>query len=259
MAISDSDNESGEPTAKRARTAAKPASDDAVPKWSNPDPYTALPPLEDADKKKKDMVQLIRKARVESSGARTSLAAPGDDQDFLRFDSDSDDKDDSEDFIDPLTYNRGPANAPAGPAATNAIRAPQAASNASSAIHSLPSKPGSDFAPGLGQAASHTGQSAANGVADRQKASIIDLTQSPTKAVVTKRKAPDVDLTRSSDLGTRKRTHDDVLKLPAHAKLKPSPKQPVGGNMVNEWRPTPKEPGCPWVQVPISKAHVNNR
>lgn len=257
MDISDSDNGSGEPTAKRARTTSKPANGDSVPKWSNPDPYTALPPLEDADKKKKDMVQLIRKARVESSGTRASLAAPGDDQDFLRFDSDSDDKDDSEEFIDPLTYNRGPAGASGASATASALRAPQTAGNAPVVIHPLPNKPGSTYASGPSQAASQVPQSAANDILSRQKPPLIDLTQSPTKAVVTKRRGADVDLTK--DLGTRKRTHDDVLKLPAHAKLKPAPRQPVGGHMVAEWKPAPNEPSCPWVKVPIYKAHVNNR
>lgn len=251
MDISDSDNDSGEPTAKRARTTTKPANGDSVPKWSNPDPYTALPPVEDADKKKKDMVQLIRKARVETSGTRASLAAPGDDQDFLRFDSDSDDKDDSEDFIDPLTYNREPASAPGVPATASSM------SNGPPVIHPLPNKPVSGLASGPAQAASQVAQSTANNVLNRQKGSIIDLTQSPTKAVVTKRRGPDVDLTK--DLGTRKRTHDDVLKLPAHAKLKPAPKQPVGGHMVAEWARTPGEPPCPWVQTPTYKAQVNTR
>lgn len=249
MDISDSDSGSGEPNTKRSRTTTKPANGDSVPKWSNPDPYTALPPVEDADKKKKDMVQLIRKARVESTGTRTSLAAPGDDQDFLRFDSDSDDKEDSEEFIDPLTYNRGAASAPGVPAMTNA----------SSLAHPLPNKPVSGPASGPGRPASHIAQSAANGMGNRQKAPIIDLTQSPTKAAVNRRNAPDVDLTRSSDLGTRKRTHDDVLKLPAHAKLKPASKQPVGGNMAAEWKPTPNEPSYPWVRVSNYKTHVNSR
>lgn len=257
MDISDSDNGSGEPTAKRARTTSKPASGDSVPKWSNPDPYTALPPLEDADKKKKDMVQLIRKARVETSGARASLAAPGDDQDFLRFDSDSDDKDESEEFIDPLTYNRGPASAPGVPATPSSIKAPPGAGNGPPVMHPLPNKPVPGPASGPGQVASHVAQSTANAVLNRQSGSIIDLTQSPTKAVVTKRRGPDVDLTK--DLGTRKRTHDDVLKLPAHAKLKPAPKQPVGGEMVAEWAPAPGEPTCPWAQGLTRKAHVNNR
>ncbi|CAN8098385.1 unnamed protein product [Discula destructiva] len=245
MDISDSDNPSGEPTAKRARTTTKPDDGDSAPKWSNPDPYTALPPLEDADKKKKDMVQMIRKARVDTPGARTSLAAPGADQDFLRFDSESDGPDDdSEEFIDPLTYDRGPASAPVG------ASDPQSAASASS------SKSGTS---GPGQMAPQTtAQNAVNGLGKEQKI-VIDLTHSPTKAVVARRPVPQVDLTQTSDLGTRKRTHDDVLVPPAHSHLKPGPKYPAGPNVARDWRANERDPRCPWVKETTSQAHINIR
>ena len=38
----------------------------ALPKWSNPDPYTSLPPAADATAKRTDVVKLIRKARVDT-------------------------------------------------------------------------------------------------------------------------------------------------------------------------------------------------
>lgn len=244
MDMSDSDNQSGEPTAKRARTTTKPDDGDSAPKWSNPDPYTALPPLTDADKKKKDMVQMIRKARVETSGARTSLAAPRADQDFLRFDYDSNEaSDDSEGFIDPVTYKRVPANAQ--PGATN---------TASSMLHPLPNKPAS-AAPSGSQVALQSVPDAAN---SKKQKILIDLT-GPSVNPVTKRVNPLVDLTQSSDLGTRKRTHDDVLKLPSHAVLKASPRSPAGGKLASDWRATAKEPSCPWVQIATSQAHINIR
>lgn len=64
MDISESDSDAQRP-AKRAKTADAKAGD-ATPKWSNPDAYTALPPPDPSARKKTDVVQLIRKARVEA-------------------------------------------------------------------------------------------------------------------------------------------------------------------------------------------------
>ncbi|KAJ0167195.1 hypothetical protein CTA2_3877, partial [Colletotrichum tanaceti] len=70
MEISDnSDDESGEPSTKRARRSGNDESGNSIPKWSNPDPYTALPPPDAAERKKRDMVKMIRKARVDETAA----------------------------------------------------------------------------------------------------------------------------------------------------------------------------------------------
>lgn len=217
MDISDDENDSAQPTAKRARTAANSTSADEAPKWSNPDPYTALPPEQDPDKKKKDVVQLIRKARVEpAKSTRTSLLA--DDEDFIRCDSGSEDEGDEKESIDPLTYNRQRSNNQgatqsngAAPVAPATIPAPSKASNALAANKPM------------------------------------------------KRVDFDVDMPRSSDLGSRKRTHDDVLKLPAHAQLKAAPKRPSGGSIVSDWRVKKGENHSPWVTSPISTTQVNVR
>lgn len=222
MDISDDENESAQPTAKRARTATNSTPADEAPKWSNPDPYTALPPEQDPDKKKKDVVQLIRKARVEpAKSARTSLLA--DDEDFIRCDSGSEDEDNDEEFIDPLTYNRERSNNQGAPRHTAALPA-------ASGTSSEPSK----------AAAAH-------------------VSVAPTANKAMKRVDFDMDLPRSSDLGSRKRTHDDVLKLPAHAQLKAAPKRPSGGSIVSEWRLKKGENHSPWVTSPSSTTQVNVR
>lgn len=72
---SDAGMDSAEPAAKRTRLS-KAATDEGqeAPKWSNPDPYTALPPPDESQRKKKDVVQLIRKARVEADAQKPSAA-----------------------------------------------------------------------------------------------------------------------------------------------------------------------------------------
>jgi non-canonical poly(A) RNA polymerase PAPD5/7 len=77
----------------------------STPKWSNPDPYTALPPPPEATGKHMDVVGLIRKARV----ADDDLDNSGDlanNADFISFDGGLDDEDDD-----------APVGAPTGPRA----------------------------------------------------------------------------------------------------------------------------------------------
>ncbi|KAF4591361.1 hypothetical protein GQ602_001660 [Ophiocordyceps camponoti-floridani] len=100
------------PSAKRARTAAKPDAD-AAPKWSNPDPYTALPcPDETSTRPKRDVVKLIRKARLEEP--KPSTDAPAAAEDFIPFDmsSDEDSKPEPKMSRAPLSF-RLPAKPPA--------------------------------------------------------------------------------------------------------------------------------------------------
>ena len=70
------------PNKKMARGDDRPSN--AIPKWSNPDPYTSLPPPDESKGKKKDVVQMIRKAKVlqdPAGDAQSSVA-----EDFIPFD-----------------------------------------------------------------------------------------------------------------------------------------------------------------------------
>ncbi|KAF5022590.1 hypothetical protein F66182_5361, partial [Fusarium sp. NRRL 66182] len=89
MDISSSSETEG-PSKKRTKTADDTASGDAAPKWSNPDPYTALPCPDETTRKKKDVVKLIRKARVEDQSDK--LAASTEAEDFISFDLTEDDE-----------------------------------------------------------------------------------------------------------------------------------------------------------------------
>ena len=57
-----------------------------IPKWSNPDPYTALPPPDESQRKKRDVIKLIRKARVvaQKDGSVQNQVVANDD--FISFD-----------------------------------------------------------------------------------------------------------------------------------------------------------------------------
>lgn len=88
---------------------------DAVPisKWSNPDPYTALPPVQSSDStgKRTDVLKLIRKARLDSATASKMTSQV---DDFISFDVDKSDSEDSTYSIEARTTNMIPPPPPPG-------------------------------------------------------------------------------------------------------------------------------------------------
>lgn len=84
------DGETAQSKPKAARTHVKRADGDSVPKWSNPDPYTALPPPDETTGKRVDFVKLIRKAKnqeAEKAVGHNSVVA---NDDFISFGDDDD-------------------------------------------------------------------------------------------------------------------------------------------------------------------------
>lgn len=65
----------------------------AVSKWSNPDPYTALPPPSETTGVKKDVVQLIRKAKNQEAEKAAAANAVAANDDFISFGDDDDGED----------------------------------------------------------------------------------------------------------------------------------------------------------------------
>jgi non-canonical poly(A) RNA polymerase PAPD5/7 len=94
-----------EGNAKAARTqVVKRADGDSVPKWSNPDPYTALPPPDETTGKKTDFVKLIRKAKnqeAEKTAAHNSVAA---NDDFISFGDEDDAGEAAQGSLNDLAY-----------------------------------------------------------------------------------------------------------------------------------------------------------
>jgi non-canonical poly(A) RNA polymerase PAPD5/7 len=81
---------------KVARTLAPRDDGNAVPKWSNPDPYTSLPPPSETTGVKKDVVKLIRKAKNQAAEKAIGNNAVAANDDFISFGDDAGD-DGSED------------------------------------------------------------------------------------------------------------------------------------------------------------------
>lgn len=81
---------------KKARVVSRGRPDgDSAPKWSNPDPYTVLPPPDETQTKKKDVVKLIRKAKVAAVKPDVPTNPVTDNVDFISFNFDDDISDES--------------------------------------------------------------------------------------------------------------------------------------------------------------------
>ncbi|KAL4949963.1 hypothetical protein BDW69DRAFT_65851 [Aspergillus filifer] len=105
----DEDNEDSRPRKKRAvESNMGPAAAPAVetkPKWSNPDPYTALPPPDETTGKRLDVVKLIRKARLAANAQPAKTDAVASNDDFISLAG----------LVDEDETNNAPENAPKGP------------------------------------------------------------------------------------------------------------------------------------------------
>lgn len=93
--MEESDASGGDTTAngqsdnhKVARTHPAQADGNAVPKWSNPDPYTSLPPPSETTGVKRDVVQLIRKAKNQAAEKAVGNKAVAANDDFISFGDD---------------------------------------------------------------------------------------------------------------------------------------------------------------------------
>ncbi|RDW60392.1 putative topoisomerase family protein TRF4 [Aspergillus mulundensis] len=99
-----SDDEAAHPRKKRALES-NTVESKPVPKWSNPDPYTALPPPDESQTKKIDVVKLIRKARLAASAQPAKTDAVVSNEDFISLAG----------LVDENETNNAPENAPKGP------------------------------------------------------------------------------------------------------------------------------------------------
>ncbi|KAK5692436.1 hypothetical protein LTR97_010744 [Elasticomyces elasticus] len=87
------DSDDGGVELPRKRAKVEVATETAVPKWSNPDPYTVLPPPETLGAPKKDIVQTIRKAKTDAISRNGGSNAVQENIDFISFNFDNDQSD----------------------------------------------------------------------------------------------------------------------------------------------------------------------
>jgi non-canonical poly(A) RNA polymerase PAPD5/7 len=230
--LSDSDEAEmdgdGQPARKRARIESS-TEDSSRPQWSNPDPYTALPPPDESQRKKKDVVKLIRKARVEtSSGSRAAAEADAGDFISLDFGAESD-----EEVSAPEPSSKGVAGAPSGPRALlhprQSLNTPKAAS-VQAPLSDITNKP-----PSIQNVVDLTSD---DNLGSRKR-NAHDEIKAPPNAL---------DTAADPSLGGRKRSARDVIVNPPPLLYKTMRgKTPsVSGQTLKEWRVPEGETGTPW-------------
>src|SRR5438034_4109566 len=107
MDVSSADEDSSEPPRKKPSLEIRTGGVPSAPKWSNPDPYTVLPPADESQTKRRDFVKLIRKARIQSTQIKPEEQnAVVSKDDFISFDLE-----DQESDLVPVNAPRGPKNA----------------------------------------------------------------------------------------------------------------------------------------------------
>lgn len=248
MDMSDEDGEvdDSQPRKKQARTDNKAADGNSAPKWSNPDPYTVLPPPDETQRKKKDVVKLIRKARVEATTASTANTQ-ADADDFISFDFEDDAENyGKEDGILSKPHGIGVVGAPTGP------RQPDHRVGLQMEGRGTALTSGIDRVVDL-TTDSPTGSKKRNAIDGVQKSTISNS-------------ANTIDLTADSPLGSRKRTiRDEIKETPTlreaiyhgpvvmnapeiHKTLKGKP-PPVRGDILRAWAPKSGLPQTPWVDI----------
>ena len=124
-----------------------PARDNqSTTKWSNPEPYTALPPSQDTSRKKKDVVKMIRRARLAAKETDPQKPVAQND-DFISLDFRDEEPSKANDAE--AEFRQPPPNAPNGPRSSfqtsnhNQVQRPAPVSNpqamaSGSAEHPIP-------------------------------------------------------------------------------------------------------------------------
>jgi non-canonical poly(A) RNA polymerase PAPD5/7 len=278
MDLSDGEgaDEAQQPKKKQTRTEILAADGDSVPKWSNPDPYTALPPPDESQRKKKDVVKLIRKARVAATSENINKTEAVAD-DFISFDFGDDYQDD--DNMLAQQSGSGVVGAPTGPRfghRDNANKQDQRSGSLNQSFsYNAPKVPHQQeraSRPELqGQPNGHQGASSREGPAgqsrenlppqstrqrgkDYKQEQLAVASIQPLHANLPNKPAVQIDLTSDPALGSRKRTIRDEIKGPlnnppmVHESSK-GKKPPVNGEILKAWKVKDGVSPTPWLSI----------
>ena len=237
-----------EPPAKRRALNARSHNAQDVasePKWSNPDPYTVLPPVDDNQRKRKDVVKLIRKARKEAEATTAERNQVAANDDFISFGADDEipesakELQTSPDGEGLVSNGIGVPGAPSGPRQFSHLDnlhrsdVPGLAGPYVSAqsLGPPPALPQSSTAP-----------------TDRT----LPDTDLPVLGSSTKDRPIIIDRTDDTALGSRKRTHDDVIKDTTAPLGKPTRKgrkeTRLPGSILADWTANQDMDSTPWLR-----------
>lgn len=259
MDISSSSSQSGEegPSKKRAKTTTTTNGDsgDAAPKWSNPDPYTAIPCPDETTQKKRDVVALIRKARVD---ATTENKATTEAEDYIAFTDSSDSEDNDGSSVGaPKHLNSAVTQPP------HSHRPPVVAQQVPQPLAHTQGPPGVDQRgtqtalqqgppPGLPLPQNIPPPPPPPSLPLPPPPSLPPPPRKPLPSSVNppSQIPPQIPSHQHSagPLGTRKRTVDDEIKYPEYGQLKQASMKASNGVITGDWESKRKEESCPWIQ-----------
>jgi non-canonical poly(A) RNA polymerase PAPD5/7 len=237
------DEEASERPTKRRATATGSRDGASEPKWSNPDPYTVLPPVDDEQRKRKDVVKLIRKARKDADDGKTgehNQVAANDD--FISFGMD-DGMDDEPTTIDEAPSSPRPDwREEYGPGVPGAPSEPRAFSHLQNLHNQNNGAPGTN---------GHTVLADSMGPPP-------GLAQAPTAPPSLPEQVvldtyPFESEDTSNSFGNRKRNHDCISKSESGRPMQKSKKSPpvqANGSILADWVPSPELDPTPWLQRP---------
>ncbi|KAI9778867.1 MAG: hypothetical protein M1839_007830 [Geoglossum umbratile] len=238
------------PRKKHAKAAngVQQVSDVSLPKWSNPDPYTVLPPTEEIPRKKKDVVKLIRKARLlpKKEEPNDSIV---DNDDFISFNFDDEQQQPGSESPHGHGGKEAVAGAPTGPRSSHIDRfshrehlrqqhtqpgAPGLAGNALTSTSLPPHYPPTINASNYPLPARPIPVSRFSGGRG--------VSGSSSRPAISADTWPPPDT--AAALGNRKRTHDDRVKGESsrRERRRPSP----DGDIIPKWVPRAGSNPMPW-------------
>lgn len=266
MSVSEDDLDEQQPRKRQAI-----ADGDNRPMWSNPDPYTALPPVDESLRKKKDMVKMIRKARVANEGKEKENVAASD---FISFNFDEDEEEENEEEEDYMEYEPPPA-----------VSRPSTRNGSVASLQSRITMASTGQKPNPPQATTRDDTKVANaslsngtsiqeasrnGTSVGVKHTTIDLTtdspplsRKPASAISASTKAFVIPASKStlkstSEVLGNKRTNDDKIKFneaPRVHDMQKGKKAPVSGSIVRQWQASTASNPTPWIEIDHSDTH----
>ena len=220
-----------------------------LPKWSNPDPYTVLPPVEEEARKRKDVVKLIRKSDLHTAAKAPQHNQVAANDDFISFGF----EDDKASMTDGVPPSPGSADQNG-----YSVGLPAALSGTRQQFSHLENLHGQDSgdAPGTYskvETANSLGPPpslfAVAGLGPEEIIIDTQLSRGKTSSENLKGDSGSTFLPYDDgSLGNRKRTHDDEIK---GGSVRPRKKAGFGqanGSVLPEWLPLQNTNPTPWLR-----------
>lgn len=212
------------PAKRRAFEVKKPIERvSTMSKWSNPDPYTVLPPIDDTQRKKRDVVKIIRKARVSTEKAVTSQSQAAANDDFISFGFEEGDTDTEENATQKPTRNEVRANG--------------------SGMLRVPSGPG-QF--------SHRNNLRDQGLQKPPGSQTVHVSTEamgpPPGLEARAHSASNHNISQDVDSGKRKPDYNDRNRFNPLKRKRPAGKEAVTGDLTEDWWPEVNTEVTPWLE-----------